>query len=758
MNSWHCRHRLGWLCGLFLLLGQLSAQTNGLKPTDLVDPFWGSETGNVFPGASVPFGMVKLGPDILKSGVTSGYRANEPIAGFSHTHTSGTGGAPRYGNILLAPGFGQVVPLHPVRDGKTNEFARPGYYTVTLKQGNDRVRVELTALGKVGWHRYTFFHRDGRPSDRDAYLAIDLSHCNTRDRDGKPSTYCTDGQITVHSASEVEGNASFRGGWGGDNPYRIYFVAQFDAPAHQIGVWKNDTLFFDQYHLSADVIQPGATRFGSFFIYRPDEVRTVQVKVAISYLSLARARENLAAIENWDFDSYRLQAEQHWTKYLDRIKITGGTPEQRMMFYSALRNTFVMPTDVTGEIGNWDAARSHFWDHYCIWDVFRTTMPLHTLIAPEVQRAIINSLLDIYQRRGWLPDAWIAGDYAQVQGGSNADVVLADAMVKKLGGFDRQLAYQAMRKNATIPSEDPQKYGRYLTTYRKYGFLPAGTTTGAVSRSLEYAYNDFCVSEVATILGHHSEAKDFRDQSLRIFSLFDDQHQLFWAKDSSLNWMPNFSPVSNRPDHWNDPYFYEGGSIIYSWYVPHAMAALIQRHGGPDAFVAHLDQVFDRGHFQLSNEPAFLLPYLYNYAGRQELTAKRVRDILNHSFIPGNDGLPGQDDSGALSAWYVFSAIGIFPVAGQDMYLIGSPIFSEVVLQLENGKSFSIRAKGVSEKNMFIQSASLNKKPWRQNWLNHCQIIKGGQLVLQMGAQPVDWDGTGGPATLKRTDCKAQAK
>ncbi len=746
------------MVGLLLLFEQLWAQAFGLKPTDLADPFWGSETGNVFPGASVPFGMVKLGPDMVKPGVTSGYRANEPIAGFSHTHTSGTGGAPRYGNILLVPCIGQVAPPPAVYDGKTNEFARPGYYTVTLKQGSGWVKVELTASEKVGLHRYTFFRWDRQQLSQDVSLAIDLSHCNTRYRDGRPSTYCTDGQIAVRSPSEVEGSASFRGGWGGDNPYRIYFVAQFDVPAHQFGVWKNDSLHFDTSELSVESIQPGADRFGAFFIFQPPNVGTIQVKVAISYLSPAKARENLAAIEAWDFDSHRLQAEQSWLNYLDRIKIAGGTSEQRVMFYSALRNTLIMPTDVTGEISDWDASRPHFWDHYCIWDVFRTTMPLYTLIAPEIQRNIINSLLDIYQRRGWLPDAWIAGDYAQVQGGSNADVVLADAIVKNLGGFDRELAYQAMRKNATVPSPHPEKYGRHLAAYQKYGFLPAGTPNGVVSRSLEYAYNDFCISEVASILGYDSEAKYFRDRSTKIFLLFDDQNKLFWAKDSDLNWMPDFSPVSNRPDHWNDPYFYEGGSIIYSWYVPHAMKTLIQCHGTPEAFIEHLDQVFETGYFNLSNEPAFLIPYLYNYVGRQERTAKRVRDVLKHYFLPGNDGLPGQDDSGALSAWFVFSAIGIFPVAGQDIYLIGSPIFSEAVIQLEDGKRFSILASGVSQKNIFIQSASLNGKPWQQNWLSHSQIIKGGQLVLKMGAQPVDWDGTDGPASSTKNNHKTRVK
>lgn len=758
------RHCIGTLiiemliCSLAFFQLVFGKNTAIQRVTDLVDPFWGSEKGNVFPGASVPFGMVKLGPDILKGGVTSGYRADETFAGFSHTHTSGTGGAPRYGNILFMPVFGTHPPKGYSEYKKSNEFARSGYYTVTLQQSGNEVRIELTASARVGFHRYTFDTSDKNESILEPLVYIDLSHTNTRFKDGKPTTFCTAGQIAVISETEIEGSATFQGGWGGDNPYQIYFVARFDRPFQSSGIWKNDSISTSNQRLQVMDNQTDRHVFGAFVSFKCRKSDQIQAKVAISYLSLDRARANLAEIPHWNFEQSRLEAEAKWQQYLGRIQVKGGTPEQRTMFYSGIRNSFLMPIDVTGDVPNGDATIPHYWDHYCIWDVFRTVMPLHLLIAPEEQRKMITSLLAIYQQKGWLPDAWIAGDYAYVQGGSNVDVVLADAVVKNLGGFDRHLAYQAMRKNATISSPEPGKYGRHLTAYQKYGFLPAETTSGAVSRSLEYAYNDFCISEVATILGYFSEAKDFRDRSMQIFSLFHDQNKLFWAKDSSLNWMPDFSLVSKRPDHWNDPYFYEGGSIIYSWYVPHAMAELIQRHGGSDNFVAHLDQVFDQGYFQLSNEPAFLIPYLYNYIGRQELTARRVRDILKYQFRPGNDGLPGQDDSGAISTWYVFSAIGIFPVAGQDIYLIGSPIFSEAVLQLENGKTFSIVANGVSEKNIFIQKAFLNGKLWQQNWLGHAHIVRGGKLVLVMGAQPIDWDGTNGPACSIRSDHNARYK
>jgi predicted alpha-1,2-mannosidase len=347
-----------------------------------------------------------------------------------------------------------------------------------------------------------------------------------------------------------------------------------------------------------------------------------------------------------------------------------------------------------------------------------------------------------------LPDAWVAGHYAQMQGGTNADVVLADAVVKKLPGIDLQLAYEAASKNATVPSDSPAVRGRYLAEYLHRGYVTHYTYKNAVSRTMEYAYNDFCIAQMADRLGKKSDAMHYKKQASNVFRLFYDSVGYFWARDTLGNWEPEFTLHSKLAAYWDDPYFYEGGSEVYSYYVPHDMAGLIRRHGGAHAFAQRLDAFFDSGRFKLENEPLFLVPYSYNYAGMPYKTAQRVRHILTHAFRPGHEGLPGQDDSGAMSAWYVFSAMGFFPVAGQPLYLIGSPLFEQVSLQVGQGRTFAVHALGNSPKHIYVQRALLNGKPLNRNWLTHEEITKGGLLQLYMGAQPSRWGSTNLPYSL----------
>jgi predicted alpha-1,2-mannosidase len=323
-----------------------------------------------------------------------------------------------------------------------------------------------------------------------------------------------------------------------------------------------------------------------------------------------------------------------------------------------------------------------------------------------------------------------------VQGGTSADVVIADAIVKNLKGFDYQLAYEAIRKDATVASDNPFKYGRY-GEYFSLGYCSSNVKNGS-SKTLEYAYDDFCVAQAAKALNKRSDYEKFLKQSQNCFNLFNPQTKYFWTKTDKGKWVEGFSPEFRRPDYWNGPYFYEGTPFSYSFYVPHNMKLLISSHGGNAAFTGFLDSLFDGKHFELGNEPGFLTPYLYNYTGRPDKTAERVRYELSQ-FIPGNIGLPGQDDSGAMSAWYIFGAMGFFPSAGQDLYLIGSPIFSKSTLQLENGRVFTVLARNASIRNKYVQRAWLNGKELKQAFFKHSQIKDGGKLVLEMGDKPSLW-------------------
>lgn len=720
------------------------------KSTALVDPFLGSINGNVLPGASVPFGMVKLSPDIMPPQPTSGYRPGKPIAGFSHTHTSGTGGGGRYGNILFTP-LTQELNLKDYASVKqVNERAAPGYYAVTLARKPGDVEVELTASAKVGYHRYTFYTWDQAP-ETNGHILIDVAH--TIGRAGLEDSRCLEAKVEIVGENTIQGWGHFAGGWGGQNPYKVYFYAKFDRPFDAAGVWKDTTLLPGQQSLSIkfpDDQPVKSRRMGAWARFTGGQRHQVEARVGLSFKSIKNAKKFLDEEKQTTFDNSRAAADQSWDKRLSRIEVEGGLPEHQRMFYSTLRNTFLMPTEVTGATEDWPEDLPHFWDHYCIWDVFRTVMPLHTLIAPEQQRDILQSLLGIYEKEGWLPDAWVAGDYANIQGGTNVDVVFADAVAKKLGGFEPEQALRALRHHAETPSDQPQKYGRYLEDYLKLGYVTSASAKGATSRSLEYAYNDYCIAKVAEAARDTAIAREYFQRSQEIFKLFNEEAGHFWAKDRAGNWQPGITTENLRKDHWNDPYFYEATPLAYSSYVPHDMQGLIQRHGSQEAYIKYLDRLLLDPKFDLGNEPLFLLPYQYIYAGRPDKTAEAVHRLLKQEYAAGHNGLPGQDDSGAISSWYVFSSMGFFPVAGQDLYLIGSPIFRKSIIHLENNAAFVVEANNVSHENIYIKSARLNGKKLEQAWFTHSEIAKGGKLELEMSDQPTQWASGNPPPSLSQ--------
>lgn len=727
---------------LFLIVPQGFAV---LKRTSV---FWGTDGGNVFPGVSVPFGMVKVGPEVRASWQpTSGYTSYDPIIGFSHTRTSGTGGGPRYGNFLFIPQLDSARFKNYISYLKINEFGYPGYYTVTLRERNSYIKTELTATKKVGYHRYTFTKKFNATPTLDATILVDVSNTLSRISNGMPGTYWKEGYVHIASSSSIEAHVTCEGGWGGLNPYTVYCYIEFDCPFASPVIW-NEGSVSSQKSLAITNPDCSSRRFGAALSFRGVQGMEINCRVGISFLSMEAARLTVHKEANLTFEDVLRQAESAWTDRLQTIEVKGGSVVAQQLLRSALRNTMLMPTDVTGEVPGWNPNRPHYWDLYCIWDIFRATMPLYTLIWPDKQREMVQTLLDIYQRRGYLPDAWIAGEYASIQGGSNADVVLADAVVKKLGGFDVRKALEAARKNAEIQSDNPLLKGRFANEYRRFGYVLPGKVGGVVSRSLEYAYNDYCISQIALAAGDEATTKQYLENSGNIFSLFNPHHRMFWAKDSAGQWMPDFTPVSKRKDHWNDPYFYEGGSQIYSTYVPHAMQLLINKHGGKKEYIRYLDQLFDSGVFAIENEPEFLIPYQYIYAGNYPSTAKRVYDILTKVYQPGFAGIPGQDDAGSMSAWYVFSAMGFFPVAGQDLYLIGTPLFDETVIRLEGNRRLRIVANNRSSTNIYVVGARLNGKKLNRAWFRHSEIARGGRLVLEMSAKPGEWGKTELPPSL----------
>jgi predicted alpha-1,2-mannosidase len=725
--------------------------------TAWVDPFIGVDGGSVIggntvPGPGLPFGFVSLSPDTA-NGDTNGYDSDSAILGFSHTHVSGTGGLGKYGNFRVTPTVGPRRANQMIF-AKSAESASPGYYAVTL--GNDparAVRVELTASNRVGYERFTF------PKGQQANVMLDLTSVVAFRGSGQRAT---EAHVDIISDRALSGWASFTGGWN-PAPYTLYFYAEFDRPARQIGSWIAAQGSYhehpgtgaleggDQRKTDADKLGPLADfdtrqefahKLGAYASFDADQTPVVEMKLAVSFLGCEKAKANLAReIPGWRFTAVKGDAERIWNDTLSRIVVKGGTPDQRRIFYTALYHSHTMPHDLSGENVWWTSPEPHYEDFYTLWDTFRTLHPLLTLIQPDRQRGIVRSLIDTYLHTGWLPDGRSAGANGLTQGGSNGDVVLADAIVKRLGGFDAELAYQAMRKDADIETDQPFLQGRVLTDYLALGYVSL-TQPRSASRTLEYAYDDFTLSEVAAILGHREDAERYLARSGGWKKLWDDELGCIHPRYSDGSGLENFTCVYDYPDRsmpWWDAPFYEGNALQYSTFVPGDISGLMAKVGGPDRFVAWLDRLFDQGYYSAGNEPDILAPYLYINAGRPDRTADRVRSILAHSFLPDRHGLPGNDDAGAMSSWYVLSAIGLYPNAGQPYYYVGSPIFEESRIDLGQGRSFMIRAPGTSDRNRYVRSARLNGEPLNRAWLSHDEVMRGGVLDLEMGAEPGNW-------------------
>ncbi|HYE64377.1 MAG TPA: GH92 family glycosyl hydrolase [Pyrinomonadaceae bacterium] len=726
-----------------LTVGQVTPAFNQTtnRPQKLIsyaDPFVGTENGgNIVPGAEIPFGFVHVSPDTLNP-TTAGYNPYENILGFSQTHVSGTGGASKYGNFLTTPLVGKLR-TGDLGSPKSEESASPGYYTVRLTRSG--VKAELTATRLVAMHRYTY------PSSKQSHLLIDVSSVvqpevgNNAIKNQRP----VDCWVRIIAPNRLEGTGNFIGGWN-PSPYTIHFSAEFSRPFETFGTWRDDR------------IEPGTLaaanegKVGAYATFDTTNNQTVQMKIGVSFISPEKARANLLQeIPGWDFDAVRRQAEAAWESVLGQIRIEGATERQREIFYTALFHSHYMPHDLTGENVWWSSAEPHYEDFYAIWDTFRTHFPLLILIQPERVRDMVRSLVDTYVHTGWMPDSRIAGANGMTQGGSNGDVVVADALAKGLTGIDYQKAYEAMVKNAEVDSPRPLYEGRTVSEYKQLGYLSMNYPRSA-SRTVEYAYDDFCIAQVAKALGHAADSRKYLERSKNWMNVWSDETRSARPRHADGRWLTPFEAAHFYPDkeysYWDAP-FYEGSGYIYGTYVPHDVQGLINKLGGDERFIMWLDAffanpptrdpAFNSGLYNHNNEPDFLASFLYIHAGRPDRTQERVRHILATEYTTGRGGLPGNDDSGAMSSWYVWGAIGLYPNAGQPYYYICSPLFQRSTINLGGGRTFIIEAPETSATNLYVQSVTLNGRALDRAWLKHEEIARGGRLVLRMGAKPSAW-------------------
>ncbi|EHQ25839.1 GH92 family glycosyl hydrolase [Mucilaginibacter paludis] len=745
-------HRQVLILSLSVMAIAASAQT---KPyTAYVDPFIGSEgLGNVFVGPSRPYGMVKPGPDVNKAS-NSGYSPDldVPLYGFSQTHVSGTGGGPKYGNILIMPFAGNFNELKQ-ESLRANEKASTGYYSVLLKQYG--ITAEITSTSKVAFYRFDF-----KPGTRKA-IKFDAGDFLGEKPvpDAREAQQFIGSEVEVVSDNEIRGYSRIRGGWNNGAAYTVYFYAITDKPFNTFTTYKAGSLY-PGIKLQAD----DGNKTGVLAYFDDASLQQIKVKIGISFISELKARQNIEQeAPHWSFEKVLADSQDSWNELLKRLELDSSTPaQQKTMFYTALYHTMLMPVDRSGENPLWQSAMPYYDDFYAIWDTFRSSNPLITLIDPSREAAIVNSLLNIYQRDGYMPDARSGNSNGRTQGGSNAEVLIADAYTKKLKGVNYNLGLEAMLKDATIPpGGNEEKEGRGgLTDYNSLGYI-SNRFVRAGNRTVEYAYNDYCLAIVADGLGRKGEYNRFIKQSNNWKNLWRPVTDhgatgFIMPKDASGRWIDSITCVESNGRVTAVPYtplaqewpncvcwwcgfFYEASSWEYSFYVPHDVAALINNCGGPQAFKQRLDTFFNNGYYNVGNEPSFLTPNLYHWIGRPDLSSTRIRQIIQKNYNSSRDGLPGNDDSGAMSSWLAFHVLGLYPNAGQSYYLINSPLIKQSVLHQTNGKDFKITAKNLSEANQFIQAALLNGKPFNQAWIEHQDIVNGGELVLLMGPKQTGW-------------------
>jgi predicted alpha-1,2-mannosidase len=742
------------LCVVCALQGAAAQGRSGRSPVSYVDPFVGADGGgNTVPGAAVPFGFANPSPDTLpnpdpNSWATNGYESDRPVIGFSQTHVSGTGGEGKYGNFRVTPQAGDVNP-QDLASPKTDERAEPGFYAVRLTRPN--VLVELTTTRLVAVQRYTF------PETARAHLVIDAGSVVVTGGGAGRRQRPIASHARVVAPDRVEGTGSFVGGWN-PSPYTLHFAAQFSRPSEASGTWRGGEVYPDTRSVSGE--QTGA---GAYLTFDATRARQVEVKIGLSFVSVERARENVEReTRGADFEEVRRRAAREWEQVLSKIEVEGGTDDERAVFYTALYRSHYMPHDLSGENAWWQSAEPHYEDYYAVWDTFRTLHPLLTLIQPRRQRDMLRSLVDTFRHTGWMPDARIAGSNGMTQGGSNADVLVADAFVKGLRGIDYRTAYRALVRNAEEDSPRPLYEGREVGEFKERGFLSMRHERSA-SRTLEYSYNDFCLAQVARGLGLTADHRKYLARSRNWANLWDAGTKAIRPREADGSWMRPFDKTRlymlDYPRFvWMSAPYYEGSAYQYSTFVPHDVRGLIERVGGDGAFVLWLDAFFGRatssetlrpeGLYTHGNEPDLLAPFLYTHAGRADKAQAQVRALMLREYKTGRRGLPGNDDAGTMSSWYVWNAVGLYPNAGQDFYYIGSPVFTRATIELGGARRFTIEAPGASPQNVYVQAARLDGLPLERAWLTHAEIARGGRLVLEMGDEPSQWGRANRPPSL----------
>lgn len=716
-----------------LQAGEITKYVNPFIGTGAID---GGLSGNNYPGATSPFGMIQLSPDTSEApnwGDASGYDYNRlTIFGFSHTRLSGTGAS----DLI-------DITLMPTSSGRTSsafthdeEKARPGYYQVMLKDEN--INAELTTTQRNGIHRYQY------PAGKDAEIILDMDHSADK---GSWGRRIINSQIRILNDHAVEGYRIITG-WA--KLRKIYFYMEFSSP-----ILTSTLRDGGRVHENTAVINGtnlhGCFRFGQL------NGKPLTCKVALSAVSMENARQNMEQeAPHWDFDRYVAAADADWEKQLGKIEVK-GTEVQKEIFYTALYHTMIQPntmSDVNGEYMAADyttrkvANNETHYTTFSLWDTFRASHPLYTLLEPERVTDFVKSMIRQYEYYGYLPiwQLWGQDNYCMI--GNHSIPVITDAILKGIPGIDVEKAYEAVY-NSSVTSHPNSPF----EVWEKYGFMPENIQTQSVSITLEQAFDDWCVAQLAAKLNKDTDYQRFHKRSEYYRNLFHPKTKFFQSKNDKGEWIEPFDPYQYGGNGGHP--FTEGNAWQYFWYVPHNIQALMELTGGTKAFEQKLDTFFTStykseqmnhnasgfvGQYAHGNEPSHHVAYLYNFAGQPWKTQKYVSHILNTLYNNTSSGYAGNDDCGQMSAWYVFSAMGFYPVNPADgRYIIGSPLLDECILKLAGNKEFRIRTIRKSPEDIYIQSVTLNGKKHKDFFITHQDIMNGGTMVFKMGKKPSGW-------------------
>lgn len=734
------------------------------EPARYVNPFIGSggfgyRHGSAFPGAAAPHGLAKVGPDTKGPWGTIGFLhfsgywyGDDVVQGFSHLHLHGTG-ATDYGVLSVMPmdqfsaqkitqaTYGSALD-------KASEQASPGYYAVTLRNGG--VRAELTATTHAAHHRYSF-----DPSALGRVLLFDLDH--HLDGGSIPSAAFSIDRAKQTIRGHLRSLGGMTRGYGG---YEVYFVARTKTAWRKQMVWNSSSapaegaastgkgvgfaLIFDE---SGDPVGANAER------------TPIELQVGLSLVSEAQAEKNLdAELPSWDFEATRRQTAAAWDKRLTRVRVTGGTEPERRMFYSSLYRCFLMPSthsDVDGSFLGLDGAIAkaegyHYVSDLSLWDTYRTLHPLYSLLAPESALDSVRSLLTMAQQSGRFPKWPLAGGDSGSMIGAPAELVIADAYLKGIRGFDAEAAYQILRTAALDPVAPKSGRGgrNYVEEYLRLGYVPTSQTSGSASWTTEYARGDFALGQLAAALGHDADAKQLQTNSRNYLNVFDPKTRYLRGRNKD----GSFPTQAFDARKFSEDYI-EANAHQSMWMNDYDVAGLAEKLGGQSALVLSLHELFTQSqrewessdqsaptagvdrpeYYWHGNEPDISAPYLFALAGRPDLTQQWARWVMETQYRAEPAGLPGNDDGGTMSAWYLFSAMGLYPLVGSDRYILGAPLFPRIELTVPGGV-FVIEAPNASSQNRYVSAVTLNGKPITNSELLHKDIRAGSTLRFTMSA------------------------